>query len=71
MQKTTVYLPDDVKRALERTAAHRGVSEAEVVRQAVRAEVAADRPRPRAGLFAGSAPIAERADELLEGFGER
>lgn len=66
--KTTIYLPDDLKAALETAARQRGVSEAEVVREAIRAAV--DRPRPRPGIIEGEA-IAARADELLEGFGER
>ncbi len=72
MQKTTVYLPDDLKRALGRSAAARGVSEAELIREAVRAittEVAP--PRPRLPLFASGVPdLAERADSALDGFGE-
>lgn len=66
--KTTVYLPDELKRALERQAARLGQSEAEVVRRAIAAAV--QRPRPRAGLFAAE-PFAGRSDELLEGFGEQ
>ena len=34
-QKTTLYLPDELKRALERVAAERGCSEAELVREAL------------------------------------
>ena len=71
MEKTTVYLPDDLKAQLKRTALLRGVSEATVIRDAIRVAVSDNRPRPRGGLFAGSEPIAERADGLLEGFGER
>ena len=71
MEKTTVYLPDDLKSQLKRTARLRGVSEATVIRDAIRVAVSDDRPQPRGGLFAGSAPIAERAEQLLEGFGER
>lgn len=66
--KTTVYLPDDLKAALEREASRRGVSEAEVIRQAISALVT--RPAPRFGLIDGE-PMAERTDELLSGFGER
>ena len=71
MEKTTVYLPDELKSQLKRTARRRGVSEATVIRDAIRVAVSDDRPRPRGGLFAGSEPIAERAEELLDGFGER
>jgi len=71
MEKTTVYLPDDLKADLKRTAMLRGVSEAAVIREAIRVAVGTDRPRPRGGLFAGSEPIADRADDLLAGFGDR
>jgi predicted transcriptional regulator len=69
MMKTTVYLPDDLKSALEREARHRGIAEAELIREAIAEAVR--RPAPSAGLFESEAPFAERADELLEGFGER
>jgi metal-responsive CopG/Arc/MetJ family transcriptional regulator len=73
MQKTTVYLPDDLKRALERVAAARGCSEAELIREAVRAltdEAAA--PHPRLPLFkSGKRGLAERVDQALAGFGTR
>jgi predicted transcriptional regulator len=68
MQKTTVYLPDDLKAAVERTARRRGIAEAQVIREAIADAV--DRPRPRAGIFAAD-PFADRADELLAGFGDR
>lgn len=67
-RKTTIYLPDDLKAAIERTAVRRGCSEAEVIRQAVAAAV--DRPEPIAGFLDGDA-IADRVDELLDGFGSR
>lgn len=69
MVKTTLYLPDDLKAELTRAAARRGESEAEVIRQALRRELHASRPRPRGALFTGTESIAERVDELLEGFG--
>jgi predicted transcriptional regulator len=65
--KTTVYLPDDIKAGITREARRRGVAEAVVIRDALAA--ALDRPRPTAGLFA-AAPFADRAQELLDGFGE-
>ena len=43
--------------------------EAEVIRDAISAAVS--RPQPRSGLFESDEPFAERADELLAGFGER
>lgn len=71
MEKTTVYLPEDLKAALKRTAAQRGMSEAEVIRESIRQTVTEVRPRPRGGLFSSGHPIARRAEELLTGFGER
>jgi predicted transcriptional regulator len=67
-QKTTIYLPDDLKAAVEREARRRAVSEAQVIRDAVAAAV--ERPRPRGGFLAGE-PMADRVDELLAGFGDR
>jgi predicted transcriptional regulator len=68
MVKTTIYLPDSLKRDLAQEAQRRGTSEAEVIRDAISRVVS--RPRPRGGIVSGE-PIAERVDELLEGFGER
>lgn len=70
MDKTTVYLPDELKAAVKRAARQRGVSEAQVIRESIRRRSAAP-PPPRGGLYAGSEPIARRVDELLAGFGER
>jgi Arc/MetJ-type ribon-helix-helix transcriptional regulator len=74
MKKTTVYLPDDLKAALERAAAERGTSEAEVVREALRSlmnRVERARPRiPLTGAGLGEATIAERSEELLSGLGD-
>jgi len=71
MDKTTIYLPTELKSAIKRVARQRGVSEAEVIRDAIRDAVGDDRPRPRGGLFASRSPIAREADEHLPGFGER
>lgn len=71
MDKTTIYLPDELKSAVKRAAKQRGISEAEVIRESIRAGVNATTPRPRGGLFSGSRPAARHVDELLEGFGER
>jgi Ribbon-helix-helix protein, copG family len=67
--KTTVYLPDDMKLALERKAQRRGCSEAQVVREAL--ATAVGRPRPKGGLFESGESLSSRVDELLVGFGER
>jgi hypothetical protein len=71
VEKTTIYLPDDLRAAVKRVARQRGVPEAEIIRESIRAAVGGARPRPRGGLFASGAPIADRIDEHLAGFGER
>ncbi|WP_120004162.1 CopG family transcriptional regulator [Nesterenkonia muleiensis] len=72
MNKTTLYLPDDLKEAVKQEAARRGVSEAEVIRVSLRSTIGTSRPKPAGALFAsgGRDPMAHRVDELLEGFGE-
>ena len=73
VKRTTIYLPDDLKAALERTAAAHGTSEAEVVRSALASATAEHAyPPPKVPLFSSGDPtLAERVDaELAEGFGE-
>ena len=72
MNKTTVYLPDELKDALARAARRRNVSEADLIRQGVAMAIAQDQPpKPRLPLFdSGRSDLAERFDELLAGFGE-
>jgi plasmid stability protein len=73
MVRTTIYLPDELKAALEQTARAEGRSEAEVVRSALATATAAHTyPAPRLPLFdSGDATLAERVDEeLARGFGE-
>lgn len=69
VDKTTLYLPADLKAAIEHQARARGMSEAQIIREAIAAAVV--RPAPRAGLIESREPIALRVDELLGGFGER
>ena len=71
MVKTTIYLPDELKRRIERAARERSVSEAEVIRAAVDAAVPPlERPRPTLPLFnSGRGDLVARWDELMEGFG--
>ena len=73
MKKTTVYLPDELKRDLKRAAAQSGRSEAELIRMGVESIVELElTPKPRIPLFSSGDPtLAERVDEILaEGFGE-
>ena len=73
MNKTTVYLPEELKRSLRRLAVMSGRSEADLIREAIAARVQADaRPRPRGQLFeSGDSSLAENAEEALAGFGDR
>lgn len=72
MRRTTVYLPDELKTALERTAAAEGQSEAEVIRAALATATARHAaPPPRLPLFeSGDETLAEGVEEdLARGFG--
>jgi len=73
MQKTTVYLPDDLKARLARAARVTGRSEADLIREGVECAVEkVDPPLPSFGIFAsGDGTLSQRVDELLAGFGER
>jgi Arc/MetJ-type ribon-helix-helix transcriptional regulator len=73
MEKTTLYIPRELKNAVERVAAERGCSEAEVVREALRALIhTSEPPAPRLPLFASKQPgLARRAEAELKGFGGR
>jgi len=74
MKKTTLYLPNELKDQLETVARAEGRSEAGIIRDAIAAAVGVRRPpQPRVplpGVTLGDPHVAERADELLEGFGE-
>jgi hypothetical protein len=69
--KTTVYLPEDLKRRLELLARERETSEASLIREAVERLVGSARPRRPFPLFSsGDGTLAERVDEeLAKGFG--
>jgi Arc/MetJ-type ribon-helix-helix transcriptional regulator len=69
MRKTTVYLPDALKARIERVAEEQKRSEAEVIRAALAAYTARERPRPRLPLHRGSetTSVARRVDEHLAG----
>jgi Arc/MetJ-type ribon-helix-helix transcriptional regulator len=73
MRKTTIYLPDDLKRRIEKVARTSRKSEADVIRDAINAATrVAGAPVPRIPLVntgLGDATIAENVDALLESFG--
>jgi ribbon-helix-helix CopG family protein len=73
MEKTTVYLPRDLKRALRLLAAERRCSEAALLREAIARLIGDGAPvAPRLPLFRAKGPsIASDIDRALEGFGVR
>ncbi len=73
VKRTTIYLPDEMKTAVEREAARRGITEAEVIRDAVRDHLnKAVTPMHDLPVFAEGfgVEIATRVDELLEGMAD-
>lgn len=78
MVKTTLYLPDELKGAVDRLARIKGMSEAELMRTALDSYVVQESPpRPSFPLLPsrqgpGASDDARRVDELLaeSGFGE-
>ena len=73
MEKTTVYLTDSQKRALARASRVSGRSEAELIREGIETVTARHAvSEPRLPLIdSGQPDLAERVDELLDGFGDR
>ncbi|WP_300008890.1 CopG family transcriptional regulator [Pseudonocardia sp.] len=74
MQRTTIYLPDELKARLESAAREERRTEADIIREALDAALQRRRrPRPRIPLLPGTGlgrpDAAERSDELLDGFG--
>jgi hypothetical protein len=73
MKKTTLYLPDRLKQRIEEVALQEGRSEADVIRDAIAAGMARRSPAPRVplpGVGLGDPSIAERAGDLMDGFGQ-
>lgn len=72
VKKTTVYLPDELKRDLKAAALTSGISEADLIRQGIEHVVEIKlTPKPRGPLWSGPGNLAEHVDEILaEGFGE-
>ncbi|MGK2858108.1 MAG: CopG family transcriptional regulator [Thermoanaerobaculia bacterium] len=73
MKRTTIYLTDDLKRAVEAAAEREKRTEADVIRDAIAASIEERRPPdprvPLTGRNLGDETIAERVDDLLEDFG--
>jgi hypothetical protein len=65
MVKTTLYLPDELKREVGQLAERRGISEAEFIRAALSHEVAAEQPLPEVPIFHSETLIGAWDEELL------
>jgi hypothetical protein len=70
MVKTTVYLPEALKRRVERVARDQQRSEAEVIRAALDEFTRKERPRPTLPLFSSLGGPVIDFDEAMKGFGE-
>ena len=75
MKKTTIYLPERLRKELKAVAEHDGRSEAAIIREALEIGLGTYRRKPNLPLFEGDwgdPALAERVDELLEAlrFGE-
>ena len=75
VKRTTIYLTEKQKEALEEIASASHRTEAELIRDGVDRVIDSNRPVPRkpGALFALDDPILDdpsRADEALDGFGE-
>ena len=73
MEKTTVYLTEAQKRALEHAARTAGRSEADLIREGVDLITARHSTAElKLPLFSSDQPnLAERVDDALQGFGEQ
>jgi Arc/MetJ-type ribon-helix-helix transcriptional regulator len=74
MKKTTLYIPDELKAQVESLARSERRSEADVIRDAISTAVASRQPPeprvPLPGVRLRDASVAERANKLLDSFGE-
>ncbi len=71
MKRTTISLPDDLGRALEREARRRATSISEISRQAIGAYLGVDGEQPRRLPFtavgrSGQRHVARGAEEILD-----
>lgn len=73
MHKTTLYLPDHMKAAVQRFAAETGRTEAAIIREGIELAISQHTPPPPTIpiLVSDDPHFAERVDERLAGFGEQ
>ena len=71
MQKTTVYLPDELKATLGRLAEQTGRTEADLIREGISLAIQRHTPQtPTIPILVSEDPsFAEHADDHLRGFG--
>jgi hypothetical protein len=65
MRKTTLYLPDDLDRALKAKATTSGIPAAELMRDALRRSLEEDVPLPRSIGAGSGGTFAARDDEVV------
>lgn len=69
MHRTTVYLPEELKRRLALAAKRQRRTEADIIRSAIEVELANEpfhRPKPHLGIGSSGDPtLAERVHEIL------
>jgi predicted transcriptional regulator len=72
MVRTTIYLPDELKRALEEKARREGRTEADIVRDSLEKTLRPSAKRPWKAVFnSGHHDVSERVEEFLaDGFGQ-
>jgi hypothetical protein len=71
VKRTTVYLPEELKRSLAIAAHEEKRTEADLIREGIERLLQSRRPDPRIPLFkSGNPDLAENVDRLLDGFGE-
>jgi hypothetical protein len=73
MEKTTIYLPAELKARLDRVAAETGRPAAAIIREGIALAVAQQSPpAPTIPIFVSADPhFAEQVDKQLAGFGGR
>jgi hypothetical protein len=73
MNKTTIYLPDDLKAKLQRASAETGRSEADLIREGIVMVLSkCTPPTPTIPLYVSDDPeFVLHIDDHLAGFGER
>jgi hypothetical protein len=72
VRRTTIYLPEELKRSLARAAYEDKRTEADLIREGIERLLKSRHPEPKLPLFTSGKPeLAENVDKLLDGFGEK